>query len=214
MLQPIHLRTAEEMYRYSCEHEFGTGFGLRWGLRNFKLLEQRMEKGESAFLTFVGLHRFHSMSSHQRNFAYAITDRRILMGQVRSFWRIRFQSVPLNTIMNISFDSDDAIGVMKIMTSGDALTIGMSQKQALALSKELTELLPLIQELARKMSGLPDQEGTESRDEEAMATGSEDAGEASAAEAETAAPSEESVTASGETAAEDAGQAPSETDQP
>ena len=63
---PVRLKTAGEMYQYSCDHGFGTGFGKNWGMRNFLILEQKLEAGEFAFLTFVGLHRFHSMSAHQR----------------------------------------------------------------------------------------------------------------------------------------------------
>jgi len=141
------------MYQYSCDNGFGSGFGKSWGLKNFRIVESRLEPGESAFLTFVGLHRFHSMSAHMRNFAYAITDRRILMGQSRSFWRTRFESVPLNAILNLSFDSENTIAVMKIMLEKDAVTIGMSQECGNALSRRLTELLPLIQELAHALNG-------------------------------------------------------------
>lgn len=150
---PVRLRTAGEMYQYSCDNGFGRGFGQGWGLRNFQVVERRLEPGEAAFLTFVGLHRFRSMSAHQRNFAYAITNRRILMGQSRSFWRTRFESVPLNAIQNLSFDSGDSIGVMKIMLEGDAVTVGMAEETANALSARLRELLPLIQELARGLEG-------------------------------------------------------------
>lgn len=150
---PARLKTAGEMYQYSCDHGFGTGFSRNGSLRNFRIVEEKLESGEVAFLTFTGLHRFRSMSQHQRNFAYAITDRRILMGQSRSFWRTRFESVPLNAILNLSFDSDNTIAVMKIMLEKDAVTIGMSQECAAALSQRLTELLPLIQELAKGLNG-------------------------------------------------------------
>ena len=39
------------------------------------------------------------------------------------------------------------------MLEKDAVTIGMSQECAAALSQRLTELLPLIQGLARELSG-------------------------------------------------------------
>lgn len=145
---PVQMKTASEMYQYSCSNGFGAGFGKNWGRKTFLLLQNKMEPGETAFLTFVGLHRFHSMSAHQRNFAYAITDQRIIMGQVRSFGRIRFESVPLNAVLNISFDSDKDIGVMKIMLPDNAITVGMSCDRTKALSRKLEELLPLIQQLA------------------------------------------------------------------
>jgi len=167
MLPQEQLRTAEELYAYSCDHNFGKGFGHNWGIRNFRLLETKLEKDESAFLTFVGLHEFHSMSSHQRNFAYAITNRRILMGQVRTFGRIRFRAVPLSEIRNISFDSENSIGVMKLLLSKDAVTIGMSQETAAALSQKLTELLPVIQELAHQQCRDSDAAQTSEEENEA-----------------------------------------------
>lgn len=153
MTQEATLRTAEEMYCYSRDNGLGTGFGLRWGIRNFRLIERKLEAGEGAFLTFVGLHRFRSMSSHQRNFAYAVTNRRILMAKFRSFGRSRFESVPLNSIMNLAFDSDEAIGVMKIMLRDDVIQVGMSQESVQILSRQLTALLPQLQELAQELAG-------------------------------------------------------------
>lgn len=154
---PVQLKTAEEMYRYSRDNGFGTGVGSH-GLQDFALTQKRMDKDEAAFLTFIGLHRFRSMSSHQRNFAYAITNKRILMAQVRTFWRTRFESVPLNAIANISFDSDNTISVMKIMLPNDAITIGMSRETAQNLSARLSELLPLIQQLARGLEDTKNEE--------------------------------------------------------
>ena len=80
------------------------------------------------------------------------------MAQSRSFWRTRFESVPLNAIMSLSFDSDNTIAVMKIMLEKDNITIGMSCDCAGALSARLTELLPLIQELAQGLCGGEEQE--------------------------------------------------------
>ena len=145
---PLRMRTAQEMYDYCLENDFGKGFGQA-GLRDFTLLQRRMDKDEAAFLTFIGLHRFRSMSSHMRNFAYAFTNKRILMGQVRSFGRIRFESIPLNAIANLSFDSDSSIAVMKITNPNETIQVGMSREMASALAQKLTQLLPLIQSLAR-----------------------------------------------------------------
>lgn len=142
--------TAAELYQYSYDHGYGTGFGTKWGLKNFGLLEKRLQTQEKVLLTFVGLHRFKSMSYHQRNFAYAVTDQRILMGQVRTFGRIRFESYPLSSIQNISFDYDSSIGIMKIVLVNDAITIGMSQETAENLCSGMTQLLPTLQKYAQQ----------------------------------------------------------------
>ncbi len=152
MEQEVRLQKAEHLYMYSCSHNFGKGMSRAWGINSFRLIEKAMDPDESAYLTFIGLHRFHSMSAHQRNFAYAFTNKRILMAQTRSFWRTRMESVPLNAILNLSFDNDASIGVVKIMLANDTICVGMAQDSVDALSKKLAELLPLIQEYAHQLS--------------------------------------------------------------
>lgn len=151
MEQEIHLKKAEDMYAYSCAHNFGKGLTRAWGINSFCLVEQAMDEDEFAYLTFIGLHRFHSMSAHQRNFAYAVTNKRIIMAQMRSFRRTRMESVPLNAVLNLSFDNNDSIGIVKILLANDAICVGMSQESIDALSKRLTELLPVIQQYAQQL---------------------------------------------------------------
>ena len=156
MEQAVRLRKAEQMYTYSCSHNFGKGLSRAWGLNSFRLVEKAMDADEFAYLTFIGLHRFHSMSAHQRNFAYAFTNKRIIMAQMRSFWRTRTESVPLNKILNLSFDNDSSIGVVKMMLANDAICVGMAQESVTALSQKITELLPLIQEYAQQLPATDD----------------------------------------------------------
>ena len=78
------------------------------------------------------------------------------MAQMRSFWRTRTESVPLNKILNLSFDNDSSIGVVKIMLANDAICVGMAQESVTALSQKITELLPLIQEYAQQLPATED----------------------------------------------------------
>ncbi|WP_369283247.1 PH domain-containing protein [Oscillibacter sp. GMB15532] len=151
MEQGVHLKKAEDLYAYSCTHGFGKGLNRAWGTNSFRLVEQAMDEDEFAFLTFIGLHRFHSMSAHQRNFAYAVTNKRIMMAQMRSFSRTRMESVPLNAVLNLSFDNNASIGIAKIHLANDAICVGLSQESVDALSKRFTELLPVIQQYAQQL---------------------------------------------------------------
>ncbi len=151
MEQEIHLKKAEDMYAYSCEHNFGKGLTRAWGINSFRLVEQAMDEDEFAFLTFIGLHRFHSMSAHQRNFAYAVTNKHIIMAKMRLFSRSRIEIIPLNAILNLSFDNNDSIGIVKIHLPNDAICVGMSQESIDALNKRFTQLLPVIQQYAQQL---------------------------------------------------------------
>ena len=71
-MEEVRMKKAEELYAYSCGHNFGKDLSRAKGLTNFHLIEEAMDPDEFAYLAFIGLHRFHSMSAHQRNFAYAL----------------------------------------------------------------------------------------------------------------------------------------------
>lgn len=148
----VHLRKAEDLYMFSCVHNLGKGLSRSWGLNSFRIVEQAMQEEEYAYLSFIGLHRFHSMSAHQRNYAYALTNRHLIMAKMRPFWRTTLEIVPLNEIRNLSVDSDNSIGVLKIVMEKETICVGMTQESAIALGKQLTELLPVIQKYAWQLS--------------------------------------------------------------
>ena len=66
-MEEVRMKKAEELYAYSCGHNFGKDLSRAKGLTNFHLIEEAMDPDEFAYLAFIGLHRFHSMSAHQRN---------------------------------------------------------------------------------------------------------------------------------------------------
>lgn len=153
MTLPAPLKTPGEMYAFCCKHGYGSGFGRHWGQKNFTWIAKHLQQNEQVFFTFVGLHRFHSMSAHQRNFVYAITNHRILMGQVRIFGLTRFESITLDQLQNISINYENSIGVMSLILNKEVISIGMAPETAQKLGQGLMELLPVIQELAHQMAG-------------------------------------------------------------
>ena len=163
---PKNLKTPEEMFAFSRDHGYGTGFGPRWGRRTFQWVRKNLKESEPVYFTFAGLHRFRSMSAHQRNFGYAITDNRIVMGQVRAFGLTRLESVPLNQIQNIAINYDSDIGIVSLILHDDIIGIGMARETAEALGRGLTEFLPTIQALAWQLEEAENAEAEEPSDEE------------------------------------------------
>lgn len=154
-MEEVRMKKAEELYAYSCGHNFGKDLSRAKGLTNFHLIEEAMDPDEFAYLAFIGLHRFHSMSAHQRNFAYAFTNKRVLMAQMRSFRRPRMESVPLNTIMICLLIMIFHWHLENMMPEVPSC-VGMTQESVQALSEELNRLLPVIQQYAKE---LPEMEG-------------------------------------------------------
>ena len=163
---PKNLKTPEEMFAFSRDHGYGTGFGPRWGRRTFQWVRKNLKESEPVYFTLAGLHRFRSMSAHQRNFGYAITDNRIVMGQVRAFGLTRLESVPLNQIQNIAINYDSDIGIVSLILHDDIIGIGMARETAEALGRGLTEFLPTIQALAWQLEETENPETEEPSDEE------------------------------------------------
>ncbi len=152
------LKTPEEMYAFTETNGFGTGFGRGWGLKNFKYIVKNLEPGEQVYFTFCGLHRFYSMSQHKRNFAYAVTDRRIMMGQVRIFNLLRFESRKLSELQNIAVNASDQIGVVTLMFDSGNIGIGVAQEIALNLAKALPQCAPILAEWERRSAALQAEE--------------------------------------------------------
>lgn len=75
------MKTAEQMYEYCLENNFGQGFTKKWGLKHFRVIEKNLLPNEEVLMTFIGLHNYQSMTKHDGNYAYAITNNRILIAQ-------------------------------------------------------------------------------------------------------------------------------------
>lgn len=77
------MKTAKEMFNFCKKNKFGKGNTESWTLKHFTVIENQLSSGEDVLLCFVGLHNFVSMTKHDNNFAYAITNKRIIMAQKR-----------------------------------------------------------------------------------------------------------------------------------
>lgn len=76
----LHENTAKEMFNF-CKKT-----NSEKAIQNhelFTVIENQLSSGEDVLLCFVGLHNFVSMTKHDNNFAYAITNKRIIMAQKR-----------------------------------------------------------------------------------------------------------------------------------
>ena len=85
-----------------------------------------------------------------RNFAYAITDRRVLMGQVRVFNLTRFEARPLSELENIAVNDSSEIGVVTLMFQDGNVGIGMAQETASNLAHAFPDCAPIQAEWERR----------------------------------------------------------------
>ena len=70
---------------------------------------------EKVLMTFIGIHNSKSTTKHDGNFAYAITDKRIIFGQ-KSLIVKRLKAVDFDRINDITFEKGLLFGTLTIYT--------------------------------------------------------------------------------------------------
>lgn len=134
------MRTAEEMYDYCIENGYGRGLTRNWAIKHFKLLEENLRSDEEVYMTFIGLNNYISPTKHGNNYAYAITNQRIMFGQKKMFGG-NFKSVVLDKFNDISSSTGMLMGVITIDTLGEVFNVGVNKETADNISNELHNII-------------------------------------------------------------------------
>jgi hypothetical protein len=134
------MSTAEGMYQYCLDNKFGSGFNKSWGVKHFGVLENNLINGEEVLMTFIGLHNFVSTTKHDSNYAYAITNKRIIFGQ-KSMTGEKFKSVAHERINDITFEKGMVFGILTIDTPQEKFKVGLDRESAAAINNNIHQVL-------------------------------------------------------------------------
>ncbi len=102
------MKTAQQMYDYSVKNGFGKGMS-GWGQKSFAVVEKQLLSDEEAIICFIGLHKYVSMTQHDGNFAYAITNKRLILGQKKVIGE-SVQFINLDNLNDITYTSGGIYG--------------------------------------------------------------------------------------------------------
>ena len=91
-------------------------------------------------MSFIGLHNYVSATKHDQNFAYVITNKRILMGQKQKIAGEKFQAIYLDNINDITFTSGLILGVMTIDTIKEVFNVGLDKNSAKEISSKVFQV--------------------------------------------------------------------------
>lgn len=134
------MRTASEMYQYCLTNHYGQGQNQKWGEKHFALIEQALAADEDVLMCFIGLHNYVSPTKHDSNYAYAVTNKRIIMAQKKMIGEA-LQSVALDHVNDITFTSGFLMGVVTIDTMKEKFNVAVDKSQAKNISERLHDLL-------------------------------------------------------------------------
>ncbi len=134
------MKTANEMYQFCIANGYGQGFTTHNSIKHFGIIEKNLGADEDVIFSFIGLHNYVSMTKHDNNFAYAVTNKRILLGQKRVVGEV-FQSIALNRINDITFQSGLAYGVITVDAQTERFNVAVIKNQAQNINSKLHDLL-------------------------------------------------------------------------
>lgn len=139
------MKTAQEMYQYSVANGFGEGTSEKWSLKHFLIIEDALQKDEDVIMSFIGLHNYISPTKHDNNFAYAITNKRILMAQQKMIGQV-FQSVLIDNLNDITMSTSMFWGIITVDTIKETFNVGVGKGCAVSINEKIHDALHSLKE--------------------------------------------------------------------
>ena len=134
------LNTAEKMVAYCQAHKLGNGMSTSWDLKHFSLIEDTLLSGETVYLVFEGLHNYQSTTKHDKNFAYAITSKRIILAQKKVIGSV-LQTISLQNVNDITFRKKLVMGIITIDTIKEPFHVASDYETAGRIFKAIQSVL-------------------------------------------------------------------------
>lgn len=147
------MRAAEAMYNWCLEQGYGKGFTRSSAIKHFQLITDTLTPGEEAHIAFIGLHNFRSTTKHNNNFAYAITNKRIIMAQHRLFGSA-IQTVAIDQINDITSVTGISFCVITIDTIKETFNVAVNKVDGQRLAARLHDYLLEVKE-SQRSGGTP-----------------------------------------------------------
>lgn len=137
------MKTAQEMYTFCIQNNLGSGWNEKWALKHFGIIEKSLMDDENVQIAFMGLHNYISPTKHDGNFAYAVTNKRILIAQQKVLGEI-FQTISLDNINDITFTAGAVFGILTIDTIREKFNVGLDKVGAKNISNGVHKVLDNI----------------------------------------------------------------------
>lgn len=139
------MRTAEEMVQYCDENNTGSGFNAKWRLKHFQIVENQLNDDEEVLVAFIGIKNYVSLTNHEENWAYAVTNKRIIIGQ-KGLIGEKVDVISLRDLNDISFRKGLVFGVLIIDTIKEEFNVGIRKDIATNVHELVTNALMDLKE--------------------------------------------------------------------
>lgn len=143
----LTLKTPEEIYQYCKDNNLGTGTSKKWAIKHFQLLLDNLKPDETVYTVFIGLHNYRSMTKNDKTYAYAMTNKRIVMAQHKLLGS-DVQSINVENINDIEFSKTGiagmGIGIVRINTFRKTFNVGVNVSFASNIYERVHEAWDIV----------------------------------------------------------------------
>nr|WP_245169606.1 PH domain-containing protein [Enterococcus faecium] len=112
----------------------------KWTTHHFNLISDQLNSDEYVIFCFVGLHNYISSTKHDNNYAYALTNKRLIVAQQKMIGN-NVQSIILDNLNNISKKRGILLGTLTIDTLGKVLNVAVDKDTVDRISDSLNEII-------------------------------------------------------------------------
>lgn len=134
------LNTGKKMYQYCIDNGYGKGFTDKWGIKHFNVIADSLKNNENVLMAFIGIHNYISPTKHDGNYAFAITDNKILIAQQKVVGESLY-SINLKNINDIAYKSGAIFGILTIDTFKEKFNVGLDSISANKVSMKVREVI-------------------------------------------------------------------------
>ena len=134
------MNKAEQMYEYCIDNNFGKGISKKWAIKHFDIIGKNLMQNEQVLMCFCGLHNYLSISKHDGYFAYAITDKRIMISQKKIIGE-KFQSISLKNVNDVTFSSGVMMGIITVDTFKEKFNVSVDKKAGSSINSSIHDIL-------------------------------------------------------------------------
>lgn len=123
------MKTTQNFVEYCISNQTGTGFNKKWLNKHFSVVQKNLMNDEKGLVAFVGFKDYISPTKHQSNFAYLITDKRIIMAQKKLIGET-IVSVSLKNINDISMSIGMIFGQITFDSIKETFSVRIPKEHA------------------------------------------------------------------------------------
>lgn len=138
------LQTAQGMYRYCIANGTGSGWNEKWGVKHFGIIEHNLLPDEKVLTCFIGLHNYVSVSQHDDNYAYVVTNKRLAFAQKGTLYGENFKYINIENINDVTLDTGALMGIICVDSLKETFNVCVDKNQAKNILSNIQQALDSV----------------------------------------------------------------------